>query len=81
MVAFYVIKEYERAVVFRLGKITGEARGPGLIFVAPLMSTIAELGAFLGRESKAAAELRSTPDVTTNSTNGGLVPHGRHQPA
>jgi hypothetical protein len=178
MVAFYVIKEYERAVVLRLGKITGEARGPGLIFVAPfvqrihrvslriitmpiqsqgiitkdnvtidvsvvaigklgaainqiaqttlravvgrhtldetlsetdainqnireiqtlvevavdknstvvfpapLMSTIAELGAFLAGESKAAAELPSTPDVTTNSTNGALVPHDRHQPA
>jgi hypothetical protein len=191
MVAFYVIKEYERAVVLRLGKITGEARGPGLIFVAPfvqrihrvslriitmpiqsqgiitkdnvtidvsgvayyrvadpirsvvaigklgaainqiaqttlravvgrhtldetlsetdainqnireiqtlvevavdknstvvfpapLMSTIAELGAFLAGESKAAAELPSTPDVTTNSTNGALVPHDRYQPA
>ena len=40
MVAFYVIKEYERAVVFRLGKITGEARGPGLIFVAPFVQRI-----------------------------------------
>src|SRR5580700_2209117 len=51
-----------------------------VVFPAPLMSTIAELGAFLGRESKAAAELRSTPDVTTNSTNGAPVPHDRHQP-
>ncbi len=40
MVAFYVIKQYERAVVFRLGKITGEARGPGLIFVAPFVQRI-----------------------------------------
>jgi regulator of protease activity HflC (stomatin/prohibitin superfamily) len=40
MVAFYVIKEYERAVVFRLGKITGEARGPGLILVAPFVQRI-----------------------------------------
>jgi regulator of protease activity HflC (stomatin/prohibitin superfamily) len=29
MFAFYVIKQYERAVVFRLGKVDGEARGPG----------------------------------------------------
>ena len=55
-------------------------RNSTVVFPAPLMSTIAELGAFLGRESKAAAELGSTPDVTTNSTNGALVPHDRHQP-
>ncbi|XP_044141391.1 stomatin-like [Bufo gargarizans] len=31
-----IIKEYERAVVFRLGRIvSGKARGPGLIFILP----------------------------------------------
>ena len=29
MIFCYVIKQYERAVVFKLGKVTGEARGPG----------------------------------------------------
>jgi hypothetical protein len=28
MIFFSVIKQYERAVVFKLGKVTGEARGP-----------------------------------------------------
>jgi hypothetical protein len=51
-----------------------------VVFPAPLMSTIAELGAFLERERKAAAELPATPDLTTASTNGELVPHDRHQP-
>jgi regulator of protease activity HflC (stomatin/prohibitin superfamily) len=37
---FYVIKQYERAVVFKLGKVTGEARGPGLIFIAPFAQRI-----------------------------------------
>jgi regulator of protease activity HflC (stomatin/prohibitin superfamily) len=50
-----------------------------VVFPAPLMSTIAELGAFLDRERKASSELR-TPDVTTASTNGEMVPHDRHQP-
>jgi regulator of protease activity HflC (stomatin/prohibitin superfamily) len=50
-----------------------------VVFPAPLMSTIAELGAFMERESKAAREL-STPDVTTGSTNGELVSHDRQQP-
>jgi regulator of protease activity HflC (stomatin/prohibitin superfamily) len=40
MIAFYVIKQYERAVVFRLGKVEGPARGPGLIFVAPFVQRI-----------------------------------------
>ena len=40
MIFSYVIKQYERAVVFKLGKITGEARGPGLIFVVPFVQRI-----------------------------------------
>jgi hypothetical protein len=51
-----------------------------VVFPAPLMSTIAELGAFLDRERKAAREL-PTPDATAGSTNGELIPHDRHQPA
>ncbi len=31
-----IIKEYERAVVFRLGKIMGTV-GPGMIYVTPLI--------------------------------------------
>ena len=34
MIAAYIIKQYERAVVFKLGKVNDEPRGPGLIFVA-----------------------------------------------
>jgi hypothetical protein len=51
-----------------------------VVFPAPLMSTIAELGAFMERESKAAREL-PTPDPTTPSTNGELVPNDHHRPA
>ena len=40
MIAAYIIKQYERAVVFKLGKITGEARGPGLILVVPFVQRI-----------------------------------------
>jgi regulator of protease activity HflC (stomatin/prohibitin superfamily) len=40
MIFVYVIKEYERAVVFKLGKIKGAARGPGLILVAPFIQRI-----------------------------------------
>src|SRR3954465_6290579 len=40
MIAAYIIKQYERAVVFNLGKVNDEARGPGLIFVAPFVQRI-----------------------------------------
>jgi hypothetical protein len=44
-----------------------------VVFPAPLMSTIGELGAFLARETKAAAELPTPPAVPTASTNGELI--------
>jgi regulator of protease activity HflC (stomatin/prohibitin superfamily) len=42
MFGFYVIKQYERGVQFRLGRITeGEGvRGPGLIFVMPVVNRV-----------------------------------------
>lgn len=35
-----ILKEYERAVVFRLGKLLPEAKGPGLIFIFRPIDTI-----------------------------------------
>src|SRR4051812_17242310 len=40
MLFFSVVKQYERAVVFKLGKVEGPARGPGLIFFVPLVQRI-----------------------------------------
>jgi regulator of protease activity HflC (stomatin/prohibitin superfamily) len=37
-----VVREYERAVVLRLGRITG-ARGPGLIYVIPMIEQVYRL--------------------------------------
>ena len=38
-----VIKEYQRAVVFRLGRLVG-ARGPGLIYVLPIFEKMVRVG-------------------------------------
>jgi regulator of protease activity HflC (stomatin/prohibitin superfamily) len=35
-----VLKQYERAVVFRLGRVKGGARGPGVIVVVPLVDRV-----------------------------------------
>src|ERR1700689_2204569 len=40
MFGAYVIKQYERAVVFKLGKVKGEAREPGLMLRVPLVNRI-----------------------------------------
>eukprot|EP01084_Bolivina_argentea_P084982 153632_1 len=40
---FYLVetvRDYERAVIFRLGKITGRAAGPGVFLINPLTDTI-----------------------------------------
>jgi regulator of protease activity HflC (stomatin/prohibitin superfamily) len=40
MIFAFVIKQYERAVVFKLGKVKDKARGPGLIFIAPFIDRV-----------------------------------------
>ena len=35
-----ILKQYERGVQFRLGKVRGEARGPGLILITPLIDRV-----------------------------------------
>jgi regulator of protease activity HflC (stomatin/prohibitin superfamily) len=37
---FYVIKQYERGVQFRLGRVRDGVRGPGVIFVIPLADRV-----------------------------------------
>ena len=38
--SFQVVQEYERAVVFRLGRLrSGGAKGPGLFFIMPCVDT------------------------------------------
>jgi len=35
-----VLKQYERGVQFRLGKVKGEGRGPGVILITPLIDRV-----------------------------------------
>jgi len=35
--AIKVVNEYERAVIFRLGRVQGDVKGPGLIIVIPII--------------------------------------------
>jgi regulator of protease activity HflC (stomatin/prohibitin superfamily) len=40
--AIRVLREYERAVVFRLGRLAG-VRGPGIIFLIPLVDKMVKV--------------------------------------
>jgi len=42
--AVKVLNEYERAVVFRLGRVLGEPKGPGLIIIIPLVDRFIRIG-------------------------------------
>ena len=41
--AIRVLKEWERAVVLRLGRYTGKVRGPGLIILIPLIDQMSKV--------------------------------------
>ncbi len=38
--SIHILPEYERGVLFRLGRVTGPARGPGLIFIIPIVDRL-----------------------------------------
>jgi hypothetical protein len=40
MIGFYVIKQYERGAQFRLGRVKEGPRGPGVMFVIPLVDRV-----------------------------------------
>ena len=44
LVTVKVVKEYERAVIFRLGRLlSGGARGPGIFFVLPCVDSYSKV--------------------------------------
>jgi regulator of protease activity HflC (stomatin/prohibitin superfamily) len=38
-----IVKEYERGVIFRLGRVQGRAKGPGLIFLVPIVDKMVKV--------------------------------------
>ncbi len=41
--AVRIVKEYERGVIFRLGRVQGTAKGPGLFFLVPIMDKMVKI--------------------------------------
>jgi regulator of protease activity HflC (stomatin/prohibitin superfamily) len=42
--AIRILKEYERGVIFRLGRVQGRAKGPGVIFLIPIVDKMLRIG-------------------------------------
>jgi regulator of protease activity HflC (stomatin/prohibitin superfamily) len=42
--AIKILNEYERAIVFRLGRVLGQPKGPGLIIIIPLIDRYIRIG-------------------------------------
>ncbi|MBV9454029.1 MAG: slipin family protein, partial [Rubrobacter sp.] len=41
--AVRIVNEYERGVIFRLGRVQGRAKGPGLIFLIPIVDRMVKV--------------------------------------
>src|SRR5215207_5738868 len=41
--AVRIVQEYERGVIFRLGRVQGRAKGPGLFFLIPIVDRMAKV--------------------------------------
>jgi hypothetical protein len=64
-----VVTQYEKGVLFRLGRITGVELGVQnitVVFPAPMMSAIRDLGNFFACETTAAHEIPPTPGVAAS---------------
>jgi regulator of protease activity HflC (stomatin/prohibitin superfamily) len=42
--AIKIVKEYERGVIFRLGRVQGRAKGPGLFILIPIVDRMVKVG-------------------------------------
>jgi regulator of protease activity HflC (stomatin/prohibitin superfamily) len=41
--AVRIVNEYERGVIFRLGRVQGTAKGPGLFFLIPIVDRMVKI--------------------------------------
>ena len=41
--AVRIVNEYERGVIFRLGRVQGTAKGPGLFFLVPIVDRMVKI--------------------------------------
>ncbi|MFQ6136325.1 MAG: slipin family protein [Candidatus Hydrothermarchaeales archaeon] len=62
--SIWIFKEYERGVLFRLGRLKG-ARGPGLVFIIPFVDKIFRVDLRVVTENVSAQDVITKDNVTT----------------
>jgi len=65
MSSIKVVREYERIVVFRLGRLIGE-KGPGLVLVIPLIDRTVKISMRVVTMDVPSQEVITRDNVTTN---------------
>jgi SPFH domain / Band 7 family len=80
MIAVYVIKQYERAVVFKLGKVKDKARGPGLIFIVPFAQRIHRVSLRIITMPIQSQGIITKDNVSIGVSAVGLLPSQRSDP-
>ena len=65
-----VVQEYERAVIFRLGRLlTGGARGPGVFFVIPCVDVYEKIDMRTCTYEIPPQEVKTEQDIQNNKNN------------
>ncbi|XP_039301152.1 band 7 protein AGAP004871-like isoform X2 [Nilaparvata lugens] len=63
--SFKIVQEYERAVIFRLGRVrTGGARGPGIFFILPCIDSYCKVDLRTGSFDVPPQEVLTRDSVT-----------------
>ncbi|XP_039301151.1 band 7 protein AGAP004871-like isoform X1 [Nilaparvata lugens] len=65
--SFKIVQEYERAVIFRLGRVrTGGARGPGIFFILPCIDSYCKVDLRTGSFDVPPQEVLTRDSVTVH---------------
>ena len=72
-----ILAEYERGVVFRLGRVLPQPKGPGLILVFAPVDRMVRISLRIEAMEVPPQDVVTRDNVTRQSECGGLFPRGR----
>jgi hypothetical protein len=73
--AMRILREYERGVIFRLGKLQG-AKGPGIIFLIPIVDKMVRMDLRVVTIDVPKQEIMTKRQRARHGGRGGLFPRG-----
>jgi hypothetical protein len=79
----WVLREYERGVVFRLGRLAPKPKGPGLVVLIPVVDRLSKVDLRTVTLNVPAQDVTTKDNVPARDPQPGsrpIPPHSRHQP-